>query len=106
MLSAKRFNVEHNLSEEDVFRNQNEKGLEEVVYEVASHAYLHLKHARELHNKVDKETRIAFLNATVLSDYLDALQRVNFNVYHPSLNQRKGISLPIKLFWNKYKGRY
>lgn len=98
--------AKHGASEENVFRGENGKELEEVAYEVSSIGFAHLKHAREIGEKVKGEAKLAFLPAIVATEYFNSLQKANFNLFDPSLSFRKGISLPLKLYWHKLNGTF
>jgi len=41
-----------------------------------------------------------FLPTVCMENYLEELRKVDFNVFHPLLQKRKGI-LPLQLLWRK-----
>lgn len=94
-------------SEEKIFRGESDKSIEEVVYKVSSVAHAHLTHAREISHKIPKQAKLAFLPALFVDEFLSKLQKAHFNIFDPSLSQsNRGISLPFRLYWNKYSGKF
>ncbi|XP_023599376.1 NADH dehydrogenase (ubiquinone) complex I, assembly factor 6 [Myotis lucifugus] len=66
---------------------------------------LHLKHARSLHKSVPVKAFPAFLQTVALEDYLKKIQQVNFDIFHPSL-QQKNTLLPLSLYIQSWRRRY
>ncbi|KAG5889008.1 hypothetical protein JTB14_033938 [Gonioctena quinquepunctata] len=97
--------IKHNVSQEEVIRAKGSERLSECTFEIASRAYQHLVKSRNLLEKVPKEAKTALLPAVPVSIYLDRLQKVNYDVFHSSLQQRSWKLLPqlwISNFRNKY----
>eukprot|EP00892_Ulva_mutabilis_P010504 jgi/Ulvmu1/7826/UM004_0055.1 len=64
------------------------KGMQEVVYEMASTAHLQLKQSVDLHGesaKVPKEARRLFLSGTSCRLFLQALERHQFQLFSPGM---------------------
>ncbi|XP_030109763.1 NADH dehydrogenase (ubiquinone) complex I, assembly factor 6 isoform X4 [Mus musculus] len=78
--------VQHGVSQEDFLRRNQDKNVRDVVYDIASQAHLHLKHVS-------------------LEDYLKKIQRVDFDIFHPSL-QQKNMLLPLSLYIQSWRKRY
>ncbi|XP_032761900.1 NADH dehydrogenase (ubiquinone) complex I, assembly factor 6 [Rattus rattus] len=97
--------VKHGVSQEDFLRRNQDKNVRDVVYDIASQAHLHLKHARSFHSRVPAQAFPAFLQTVSLEDYLKKIQRVDFDIFHPSL-QQKNTLLPLSLYIQSWRKRY
>ncbi|XP_050022139.1 NADH dehydrogenase (ubiquinone) complex I, assembly factor 6 [Alexandromys fortis] len=97
--------VQHGVSQEDFLRRNHDKNVRDVIYDIASQAHLHLKHARSFHRSVPAEAFPAFLQTVTLEDYLKKIQRVDFDIFHPSL-QQKNTLLPLSLYIQSWRKRY
>ncbi|KAI0071696.1 hypothetical protein K474DRAFT_1686957 [Panus rudis PR-1116 ss-1] len=98
--------AKHGVNQEEVFRQGgNAKGIDDAVYEFATVANDHLITAREMFKesggKVPGQARPVFLSAIPAALYLERLEKVNFDAFHPSL-QMKTWRLP----WRVWKGYY
>ncbi|XP_012323374.1 NADH dehydrogenase (ubiquinone) complex I, assembly factor 6 isoform X2 [Aotus nancymaae] len=51
----------HDVSQEDFLRRNQDKNVRDVIYDIASQAHLHLKHARSFHKSVPVKAFPAFL---------------------------------------------
>ncbi|XP_036034029.1 NADH dehydrogenase (ubiquinone) complex I, assembly factor 6 isoform X2 [Onychomys torridus] len=78
--------VQHGVSQEDFLRRNQDKNVRDVIYDIASQAHLHLKHV-------------------TLEDYLKKIQQVDFDIFHPSL-QQKNTLLPLSLYIQSWRKRY
>ncbi|ELR18356.1 phytoene synthase family protein, putative [Acanthamoeba castellanii str. Neff] len=89
--------AKHGVSEEAIYQGNLEhaQNLPEVVYEVASAAHAHLKHARELKSTVPKEAYSALYSSFIAEDYLNKLEKAKFN---------GSLGLQAKLLYNHYVG--
>ncbi|XP_061227020.1 NADH dehydrogenase (ubiquinone) complex I, assembly factor 6 isoform X2 [Neopsephotus bourkii] len=76
----------HGVSQEDFIRGKQEKNVRDVIYDIASQAHIHLEHV-------------------ALDDYLCNVRKVDFNIFHPSL-QRKSTLLPLHLYIRSWKKIY
>nr|XP_023014116.1 NADH dehydrogenase (ubiquinone) complex I, assembly factor 6 [Leptinotarsa decemlineata] len=97
--------TKNRVSQEEILRSKSSEQLSECTFELASRAHQHLVKARSLLEKVPKEARSALLPAVSVHMYLDRLQKVNHDVFHPYLQQRSWKLLPrlwITFFRNKY----
>ncbi|GAB1868706.1 UPF0551 protein C8orf38-like protein [Camponotus japonicus] len=92
--------LKNSVSSESVFQGQSSTGLKDTVFEVASCAKQHLKVATSLKKAMGKDFNAIFLPAVCVENYLEELRKVDFDVFHPTLQKRKGF-LPLKLFWRK-----
>lgn len=61
--------------------------------------------ARSMKEKVPKEAYTLFLPAVAVASYLDKLQQLDFDVFHPNL-QRRNHWLSWTIFVNKVLNRY
>ncbi|XP_058420630.1 NADH dehydrogenase (ubiquinone) complex I, assembly factor 6 isoform X1 [Diceros bicornis minor] len=95
----------HGVSQEDFLREKQDKNVRDVVYDIASQAHLHLKHARSFHKSVPVKAFPAFLQTVALEDYLKKIQQVDFDIFHPSL-QQKNTLLPLSLYIRSWRKRY
>lgn len=53
-----------------------------------------------LKKTMGKDSNAIFLPAVCVENYLEELRKVDFDVFHPTLQRRKGF-LPLKLLWRK-----
>ncbi|XP_004474751.1 NADH dehydrogenase (ubiquinone) complex I, assembly factor 6 isoform X2 [Dasypus novemcinctus] len=95
----------HGVSQEDFLRKNQDKNVRDVIYDIASQAHLHLKHARSFHKKVPVKAFPAFLQTVALEDYLRKIQQVDFDIFHPTL-QKKSTLLPLSLYIQSWRKRY
>ncbi|XP_029779467.1 NADH dehydrogenase (ubiquinone) complex I, assembly factor 6 isoform X4 [Suricata suricatta] len=95
----------HGVSQEDFLRQNQDQNVRDVIYDIASQAHLHLKHARSFHKSVPVKAFPAFLQTVALEDYLKKIQQVDFDIFHPSL-QRKNTLLPLSLYIQSWRKRY
>nr|XP_044999548.1 NADH dehydrogenase (ubiquinone) complex I, assembly factor 6 isoform X1 [Jaculus jaculus] len=95
----------HGVSQEDILRRNQNKNVRDVIYDIASQAHLHLKHARSFHKSVPVRAFPAFLQTVSLEDYLKKIQQVNFDIFHPSL-QQKNTLLPLSLYIQSWRKKY
>ncbi|XP_048214898.1 NADH dehydrogenase (ubiquinone) complex I, assembly factor 6 isoform X1 [Perognathus longimembris pacificus] len=95
----------HGVSQEDFLRRNQNKNMRDVIYDIASQAHLHLKHARSFHKSVPVRAFPAFLHTVSVEDYLKKIQRVDFDIFHPSL-QQKNTLLPLSLYIQSWRKRY
>lgn len=97
--------LKHGVSAESVLRRKIDKNLRDAVFEISSRAKLHLDKARELRSQVHKDAHRTFLAAHFVESYLERLRRLDFDVFHPSL-QRSSVLLTVKILWWAYRRRY
>lgn len=96
--------MKHGVSQERFYRNtKGDKGVEEVVFEVATLAHQHLEKSQKLMPKVPKDARLVFLSSIACKRFLERLRFANFNLVDKSLGVRDSM-LPLALYWNKFKG--
>ncbi|XP_029815097.1 NADH dehydrogenase (ubiquinone) complex I, assembly factor 6 isoform X3 [Manacus vitellinus] len=76
----------HGVSQEDFIRGKQEKNVRDVIYDIASQAHIHLEHV-------------------ALDDFLHNMQKVDFNIFHPSL-QKKSTLLPLHLYIRSWRKTY
>lgn len=92
--------AKNKVSQEEIIRAKSSERLNECVFEVATRAHQHLMKARSLQEQVPKEARDVLLPAVPISNYLDKLQKVDYDIFHPSLKQRGWLWLPM--LWIKH----
>jgi len=96
----------HGVPEEDIIRKKSTDAVRNLIHDIASQAQIHLEHARKLAEKskdgVPKRVRTAMLCAVIASNYLNDLQKFNFDVFNSFLNRRNNW-LPLLLFLNKIR---
>ncbi|XP_066480252.1 NADH dehydrogenase (ubiquinone) complex I, assembly factor 6 isoform X2 [Tiliqua scincoides] len=95
----------HGVSQEDFIRRSQEKKVKDVIYDIASQAFVHLEHARSFRKNVPVKAFPAFLSTVALEDYLNKIRKVDFNIFHPSLH-RKSTLLPLYLYIRSWKKTY
>ncbi|XP_053106866.1 NADH dehydrogenase (ubiquinone) complex I, assembly factor 6 isoform X2 [Hemicordylus capensis] len=95
----------HGVSQEDFIRCSQAKNVKDVVYDLASQAHVHLEHARSFKKNVPIKAFPAFLYTAALEDYLNKIQKVDFNIFNPSLH-RKNTLLPLYLYIRSWKKTY
>ncbi|CAK9822054.1 NADH dehydrogenase (ubiquinone) complex I, assembly factor 6 [Anthophora retusa] len=107
--AAKRINMlpqdilmKYGVSTEAVLQGQSSKELQNVIYDVASYAKLHLDTVISLKSNLGKETSLIFLPIICLQKYLEELRRVDFNIFDTKL-YRKDNLLPLYLFWKSWR---
>lgn len=86
---------------EDFLRGNMNESVCNAVFAVASQANSHLDHCIELLRdlKVAKRSdKLVYLPYVAIKNYLDLLQKCNFNVLEGKLYQRNG-TLPLQLLW-------
>lgn len=97
--------VKNKVVQEDVLRAKKSEQLTECTFQIASRAHQHLLKARSLAYSVPKEGRSVLLPAVPVFMYLDRLQKVNYDVFDPGLQNRSWKLLPslwLTNFRNKY----
>ncbi|XP_039320324.1 NADH dehydrogenase (ubiquinone) complex I, assembly factor 6 isoform X5 [Saimiri boliviensis] len=95
----------HGVSQEDFLRRNQDKNVRDVIYDIASQAHLHLKHARSFHKSVPVKAFPAFLQTVSLENFLKKIQRVDFDIFHPSLQQKNSL-LPLYLYIQSWRKIY
>uniref|UniRef100_U3ILA1 NADH dehydrogenase (ubiquinone) complex I, assembly factor 6 n=1 Tax=Anas platyrhynchos platyrhynchos TaxID=8840 RepID=U3ILA1_ANAPP len=95
----------HGVSQEDFIRGKQEKNVRDVIYDIASQAHIHLEHARSFRKKVPAKAYPAFYCTVALDAYLYNIRKVDFNIFHPSL-QRRSTLLPLYLYIRSWKKTY
>ncbi len=83
----------------------------DVFYEVATHAHLHLQHAREMlaagegKERAPPGTVTALLPAVRTTMYLEALEKKGFNVLDENLLPKSHFSYQVRLWWANWRGK-
>ncbi|KAL1666049.1 Squalene/phytoene synthase [Schizophyllum commune] len=101
--------AKHGVRQEEVFREgPNAKGIEDAVYEFATLANDHLITARTTleqeprgDGRVPQIAMPAFLTGVPVANYLQRLEKANFNAFEPKLQLRDW-----KLPWHVWRGYY
>lgn len=92
--------MKNDVSSESIFQGRASAGFKDAVLEVASCAKQHLKVATSLKKTVGKDLNVIFLPTVCVQNYLEELKKVDFDVFHPTLQRRNGF-LPLQLLWRK-----
>ncbi|KAH7921918.1 hypothetical protein BV22DRAFT_1018419 [Leucogyrophana mollusca] len=98
--------AKHGVNQQRIFTERDSsKALEDAVFEFATVANDHLITARDMFketgNRVPQEAMPVFSAAIPVASFLQRLEVVNFNVFHPSLQGRDW-----KLPWQVWRGYY
>jgi len=94
--------AKYQISQEEVFRSGRVPKLEDALFGVATIANDHLITARSFLPNTDKRALPVLMSAVLCQNYLNRLEKYNFNVFEPRL----GITdwqLPARLWWNNWK---
>ncbi|KAF5286806.1 hypothetical protein FQR65_LT12427 [Abscondita terminalis] len=97
--------VKYEISYEELLRCVPSENLCDCSYEIASRAHQHLEKARSLLTTIPSEARLVLLPAAAVQNYLDKLQKVGYDVLHPSLQKRTWGWIP-KMWLNKTFNKY
>lgn len=97
--------IKNKVSQEEVLRAKPSEHLNDCIYEIAVRAHQHLTKARKLSEDVPKEVRSVLLPAVPTFHYLDKLEKVNYDIFNPSLKIRSWKLLPTLWFYN-FKNKY
>lgn len=96
--------MKHGVSQERFFRSKpNDKGVEDVVFDVATLGHQHLEKSLALMSKVPKESSKVFLTSIASRRFLERLRKTNFRLIDESLAKRDNL-LPLYLCWHNFKG--
>ncbi|XP_053743498.1 NADH dehydrogenase (ubiquinone) complex I, assembly factor 6 isoform X1 [Synchiropus splendidus] len=95
----------HGASQEDFIRCSRDQKVKDVAYDIASQAHVHLEHARSFRHNVPAAAAPALLQTVVLEDFLQRLRKVDFDLFHPSLQSRNPL-LPFLLYLRSWKTTY
>ncbi|KJE92383.1 phytoene synthase [Capsaspora owczarzaki ATCC 30864] len=94
--------AKHGVVQEDVVRGVNTKALQEVAYELASSAHVHLQTAQAMAADLPAGTAKVLLPAVPCAEFLERIQQADFNLFEPSLQQRNPM-LPFSLFKHSWR---
>ncbi|GAB1598319.1 NADH dehydrogenase (ubiquinone) complex I, assembly factor 6-like [Argonauta hians] len=97
--------IKHQVSEEAIVRGSDDQRVKDAIYDIACTAHQHLILARNLKQHITKEMLPVFLSTVICERYLNKLQKADFHVFHPHLQQRDNI-LPVKLWLQNKMSRY
>lgn len=97
--------VKNKVSQEELLRCKPTKPLSDCVYEVATRAHQHLMKSRSLQEKVPSEGRGVLLPAVATSTFLDRLQNVDYDIFHPKLKHRQW-NLLFQMWLSSFKNKY
>eukprot|EP00043_Microstomoeca_roanoka_P028317 m.17571 g.17571 ORF g.17571 m.17571 type:complete len:296 (+) comp8317_c0_seq2:115-1002(+) len=95
----------HGVVQQELVRGKTTPALQDAAHVIASEAVLHMNTARGMMKDVPSAARPCFLPAVCLNNYLNDLLKVDFDVFHPSLQTPKGL-LPLRLLWAKFRRSY
>jgi NADH dehydrogenase [ubiquinone] 1 alpha subcomplex assembly factor 6 len=91
--------IKYKTSHEDFLRVKQLKNVKDVCFEMASNANQHIETAQTLIKQIDKNQRLIFLPLVSVKNYLNRLEKCDFNIFEPKLMQRQGL-LPFTLWFN------
>ena len=98
--------LEQELSAEKVIRGgEEEQAVRDVVEIIAGRAQQHLESCRFRMKYLDSDHKLLLLPAVSVDAYLDKLSKVKCNVWDKTLHSRNS-TLPMSLYWNKFKKTY
>lgn len=95
--------IKHGVSHEDIIRGRKQQPVKEVTYELASLAHAHLSKAQTLISDAPKPASRAFLPMVSCRTYLTQIQKVDFDIFHPTLRERNHL-LPLLLLKHAWTG--
>uniref|UniRef100_UPI0035900BCF NADH dehydrogenase (ubiquinone) complex I, assembly factor 6 isoform X2 n=1 Tax=Myxine glutinosa TaxID=7769 RepID=UPI0035900BCF len=95
----------HGASQEDIIRGRRERAIRDVVFDLSSQAHVHLQHAKSLQKNVPKAASLAFIQTVLVEDFLKRVRKVDFDVFHPSLQLRNPL-LPVWMYWRSWRRSY
>ena len=110
--------AKHGAVVEDVYRGRGTEAIKDAAHEVASVAKAHLDSARGMAGRLkrtrrEKETasslkpETAFLPAITASTYLEKLETVDFDAFHPELARLQApLVTQAKIAWAALTGKY
>ncbi|XP_062545008.1 NADH dehydrogenase (ubiquinone) complex I, assembly factor 6 homolog [Armigeres subalbatus] len=98
--------MQHGVSQERVLRNRKEdKGVEEVIFQLAGLAHQHLEKARKLAGSVPKQARPVLLPGVAVGRYLERLRKAKFHLTDSKLLQSDTM-LPLVIYWSHFLGKF
>lgn len=97
--------VKHGLSNEDIIRKENEDKVADVIYDIASQAFVHLEHAQNILNKQNIKGNSIFLPLISCKSYLEKLQKMNFDIYNVNVH-KKNWTLAIRLLLAHWRNKF
>ncbi|GFU50032.1 NADH dehydrogenase complex I, assembly factor 6 [Nephila pilipes] len=95
----------YKISQEQLFRPEQKKNLQDGIFELSTLAHQHLQLGRKLSSDLPKQAKHVFLPAVAAEVYLNSLQQTDFDVFHPK-NQRRNNLLPVQLWIHKIRNKY
>ncbi|CAH3032149.1 unnamed protein product [Pocillopora meandrina] len=95
--------IKHGVSHEDIIRGRKHQLVKDVTYELASLAHSHLSKAQSLISEAPKPASRAFLPMVSCRTYLTQIQKVDFDIFHPTLRERNHL-LPLLLLKHAWIG--
>jgi len=95
--------IKHDIADEDILRGRRKEQLNEVVFDIASSSHIHLQKVKAMEQSLSKESMKVFLPYIPISMFLRRLQIIDFDVYHPKLNERQW-TLSLKLLYSSLTG--
>eukprot|EP00298_Acanthocystis_sp_HF-20_P000455 c10608_g1_i1.p1 GENE.c10608_g1_i1~~c10608_g1_i1.p1 ORF type:complete len:345 (+),score=106.65 c10608_g1_i1:45-1037(+) len=95
--------AQYGVSSEDIFRSKPSKELSDAIFEFANTAYYHLEQSRKMNSLLSKEHISVLKVAAIAEDILEKIQKCNFDIFHPDLQNDSNLSLQLKLMKNSWK---
>ncbi|EDO35447.1 predicted protein, partial [Nematostella vectensis] len=97
--------IKHGVSHQDIIRGSTSQPVKDAGFELASLANTHLNMARALKSKLPKAALRALLPAVSCQEYLNHIQRADFDLFHPTLRERNQL-LPLSLICHAWTRKY
>ncbi|XP_048576443.1 NADH dehydrogenase (ubiquinone) complex I, assembly factor 6 [Nematostella vectensis] len=97
--------IKHGVSHQDIIRGSTSQPVKDAGFELASLANTHLNMARALKSKLPKAALRALLPAVSCQEYLNHIQRADFDLFHPTLRERNQL-LPLSLIRHAWTRKY
>jgi NADH dehydrogenase [ubiquinone] 1 alpha subcomplex assembly factor 6 len=97
----------HSVDLEQIVRGENSESLSSAIYDIACQAKAHLDHSRGLREQIPKDSIPALLQTIIVEEYLNRLEKCNFNIFDPSLLYPINYAyLHFAFRWNKLLNKF
>eukprot|EP00455_Lapot_gusevi_P040651 TRINITY_DN4617_c0_g1_i1.p1 TRINITY_DN4617_c0_g1~~TRINITY_DN4617_c0_g1_i1.p1 ORF type:complete len:225 (-),score=22.71 TRINITY_DN4617_c0_g1_i1:61-735(-) len=97
----------HAISKKAVLEGQLDKNFFDAIFDLACVGKEHVDHARSFQQQVPLDARRVLLPALAASNYLEDLEKYNFDVFHPKLNKLiNPLFLQLQMWKHYYKKTY
>lgn len=90
---------------QDFIQEKRSESVHEVIFDLASQSHAHLHAGRAMIDQVPKPARKALLTSVATNDFLARLRKLNFDPFHPKVNERNQL-LPMRLWWKNARSSF